>query len=191
MRAAFSESSSDWRRPSARQRAKAIGLTLAAELIFVLLLLGLVPSVVEKFEAPGQPITFDLAPPAPQAKTPERKAKAADASKAAPSKRPPIALPVPKVPLPKSPLVELSKEDFAAADISKFGSRSDDSEKSAAAMVPGEGPGGARLFNAEWVVEPTHAELAGYMPNGAEPGSSAEIACKTIENYRVENCRLL
>ena len=191
MRAAFSESSSDWRRPSARQRAKAIGLTLAAELIFVLLLLGLVPSVVEKFEAPGQPITFDLAPPAPQAKAPERKAKAADASKAAPAKRPPIALPVPKVPLPKSPLVELSKEDFAAADISKFGSRSDSGEPSAAAMGPGEGPGGARLFNAEWVVEPTHAELAGYMPNGAEPGSSAEIACKTIENYRVENCRLL
>jgi len=58
-------------------------------------------------------------------------------------------------------------------------------------MGPGEGPGGAHLYKAEWVVEPTHAELAYYLPNGAENGSSAEIACKTIANYRVENCVLL
>jgi len=29
------------------------------------------------------------------------------------------------------------------------------------------------------------------MPAEIEDGSSAEIACKTVENYRVENCRLL
>lgn len=191
MRAAVPQSSSDWRRPSARQRAQAIALTLAAELVFLLLLLGLVPSVVEKFEAPGQPISFDLAPPTPQARTPERKDKAAKTSKAQPAKRPPKAVPVPKVSLSKSPFVELSKEDMAAADISKFGNSGNTEAKSAAVMGPGEGPGGARLFNAEWVVEPSDAELAGYMPNGAEPGSSAEIACMTIENYRVENCRLL
>lgn len=191
MRAAFSGSSGDWRRPSRSQRAKAIALTLAAELVFLLLLLGLVPSVVEKFETPGQPLSYDLAPPAPEAKMRERKAKAAKTSKTAPAKRPPIALPVPKVPIPESPLIELGKEELAAADISRFGNKGDNEAKSAAAMGPGEGPGGARLFNAEWVVEPSDAELAGYMPNGAEAGSSAEIACKTIENYRVENCRLL
>ena len=191
MRVALLTSSSDWRRPSPRQRALAIALTLAAELVFLLLLLGLVPSVVEKFEAPGQPISFDLAPPAPEAKTRERKPKAAKTSKTTPAKRPPISLPVPKVSLSKSPFVELTKDEMAAADISKFGNSGDNAAKSASAMGPGEGPGGSRLFNAEWVVEPTDAELAYYMPNGAERGSSAEIACQTIANYRVENCTLL
>lgn len=192
MRAALPTPSNDWRRPSRGQRAKAIALTLAAELIFVMLFLGLAPKLIEQDEPAGEPISFDLAPPAPQAKTPERKAKAADARKATPSKRPPIALPVPKVPLPASPLVELSKEDLGASDISKLGTAGGSKAgSSAVAMGPGEGPGGARLFNAEWVVEPTDAELAYYMPGGAERGSSADIACMTVENYRVENCRLL
>src|SRR5215216_6356635 len=102
MRAAFPTPSSDWRRPSARQRATAIALTLAAELVFLILLLGLVPSVVEQFEAPGEPISFDLAPPTPQAKTPERKATAAKRGKAWPPKRRPQAPPGRKVRLPKS-----------------------------------------------------------------------------------------
>jgi len=190
MRLALPESSTDWRRPSARQRAKAIALTICAELIFVILLLGLVPSVAEKFEAPGQPLTFDLAPPAPQAKRAPQKAKA-KASKAAiaPAKRP-LLPPVP--PLAKSPLIELSKADLAASDISKLGTSGGSAAgKSASAIGPGEGPGGARLYNAEWVVEPTNAQLGPYMPPGAQAGSSAEIACKTIDNYRVENCRLL
>ena len=98
----------------------------------------------------------------------------------------------PTPPLAKSPWVELSKEDLAASDIATLGTRGvSGAGSSASAMGPGEGPGGARLYKAEWVVEPTDAELAYYMPNGAEAGSSAEIACKTIANYRVENCMLL
>jgi len=192
MRAALSEPSSDWRRPSRGQRAKAIALTLCAELIFVILFLGLAPKLIEQDDAPGELVTFDLAAPAPEAKKTPQKAKAeVKASKAAPAKRPPMPLPVPQVSLSKAPLVELSKEELAAADISRFGNKGDSGTKSAAVIGPGEGPGGARLHNAEWVVEPTDAELAAYMPNGARAGSSAEIACKTIDNYRVENCRLL
>ena len=190
MRAAFLTSSSDWRRPSPRQRALAIGLTLIAELIFVLLLLGLVPSVVEKFEAPGEPTTFDLAPPAPKtASRPKPKVKASESAAQPRPVTPPLP---PVIPLAKSPWVELSKEDLAASDIAALGTRGvSGAGSSASAMGPGDGPGGARLYKAEWVVEPTDAELAGYMPNGAEAGSSAEIACKTAANYRVENCRLL
>jgi protein TonB len=168
----------------------AIALTLGAELIFLILLLGLAPKLIEKVETPSQPLSFDLAPPTPEAKKAPRPKPKAQATKsaAAPAKRPPIT--PPRLPLVKSPLVEMSKVDFAATDISKLGSRGESGD-SASAMGPGEGPGGAHLYKAEWVVEPTHAELAYYLPNGAEDGSSAEIACKTIPNYRVENCVLL
>jgi protein TonB len=169
----------------------AIALTLGAELIFILLLLGLAPKLIEKVETPNQPLSFDLAPPTPEAKkAPRPKAKAkANKSAAAPAKRPPIT--PPRLPLAKSPLVEMSKVDFAASDISKLGSRGDSGAGNASAMGPGEGPGGMHLYKAEWVVEPTHAELSYYLPKEVDLGSSAEIACKTIANFRVENCRLL
>jgi protein TonB len=63
---------------------------------------------------------------------------------------------------------------------------------SVAAYGPGEGPGGQRLYNAEWVREPSRAELAGYLPPGGVPaGSWALIACRTVERFEVENCRSL
>ena len=190
MRLAFPTPSSDWRRPSRGQRVKAMALTLAAELIFVILLfLGLAPKLIEQADEP-ELVTFDLAAPAPEAKKTVQKARA-KVAKSLPAKPPSMPVPVPQVSLSKSPFVELSSEELAAADIGRFGMSEGSGEKSAAAVGPGEGPGGARLYNAEWVVEPTNAQLAGYMPNGARAGSSAEIACKTIANYRVENCRLL
>ena len=196
MRLASPRTSSDWRRPSPGQRARAIALTLAAELIFLILLLGLNPSVIEKVESPGQPLTFDLAAPTPEARkaAPRPKPKASK-SASAPAQRKPITLPPTKA-LEKTPWVEISKEDLAASDISKLGTRGESSGSaagsSASAMGPGAGPGGRQLYNAEWVVEPTDAQLAYYLPGGGvEAGSSAEIACKTIENYRVDSCTLL
>ena len=101
----------------------------------------------------------------------------------------------PPVPRPL-PLIPLSKADMAAADISRLGSRapgaSSGSGDSLAAAGPGEGPGGAHLYNAEWYREPSHGELAYYLPkSGVERGSWAQIACKTVERYHVEDCRLL
>jgi hypothetical protein len=191
MRLAYLEPSNDWQRRGARQRVLAMGLTLAAELIFLLLLLGIAPKLIETVEKPNQPLTFDLATPTPEAKnTPKPKPKARSMKSASAPAKPRLITP-PTRPLAKSPLVAMSKEDLAAADISKLGTRGESGASSAVAMGPGEGPGGARLYKAEWVVEPTHGQLAYYMPEGIEDGSWAEIACKTIENYRVENCSLL
>lgn len=193
MRLTFPRPSSDWRRPSPRQRALAIALTLAAELIFVILFLGLAPKLIEQAETFGEPLTFDLAPPAQKAKTPPKAKPQANKSAKAPAQPRRTTPPLPPIPRQaKAPWVELSKEDLASSDIAKLGSPGGSSAGgSAVAMGPGEGPGGARLYNAEWVVEPTDAELAYYMPGGAERGSSAQIACKTVPNYRVENCVLL
>ena len=103
--------------------------------------------------------------------------------------RPPIISKIPPV-----KMIEMSKADMAAADISKLGNHSGASSgngNSAGAYGPGEGPGGAKLYNAEWYREPSHAEISGYLPNGAPPGSWGLIACKTIEHYHVENCMQL
>lgn len=187
---------SDWRRSSPRRRATAIGLTLAAELLFLLILLGLNPDLPSKLMSPPTVVTLDLSPdpPATRTATPRSTPKAAAQPRAArPTPLPPHLRPAPLKPLP---LIPLTKAEMAAADISNLGSRapgaaSADGAKTAA-IGPGEGPGGAHLYNAEWYREPTNGELASYLPaGGVDRGSWAQIACKTVERYHVDDCRLL
>ena len=84
-----------------------------------------------------------------------------------------------------SPWIEMSKEDMAASDISKFpkaGSGSaGDSE------VVGRGPNGEELYAARWAREPTDAELGGYLPRDPPDGYGL-IACKTVPGNRVDDC---
>ena len=56
---------------------------------------------------------------------------------------------------------------------------------------PGEGPGGQRLYRAEWYRRPPRGALAAYLPRGAPAGGWGVIACRTIADYQVENCRVL
>jgi protein TonB len=113
----------------------------------------------------------------------------------APQPAPPVVPPPPPVPTRNTlNLIPMSRADMAAADLSRMaraqegGSTSGDSKT---AYGPGEGPGGAHLYNAEWYREPSHAEIAGYLPHGAPPGSWAMIACRTIEHFHVDSCQQL
>jgi protein TonB len=65
------------------------------------------------------------------------------------------------------------------------------SQGSASAAGPGEGPGGAHLYNAEWYREPTDAELVTYMPHRDVGGGWAMIACKTQDHFHVDDCQEL
>jgi len=56
---------------------------------------------------------------------------------------------------------------------------------------PGEGPGGQRLYRADWYRRPPRGALAAYLPRGAPAGGWGLIACRTIADYQVENCRVL
>src|SRR3546814_9935806 len=56
---------------------------------------------------------------------------------------------------------------------------------------PGEGPGGERLYEADWYRKPTNAELSFYMLANAPSTGWGLIACQTVEHYRVDNCRTL
>lgn len=101
-------------------------------------------------------------------------------------------------PLPIPDLIPLTRAQMASADIGRMARRGPaagppaQADSSAEAAGGGAGPGNERLYAAEWVREPTRAEMATYIPRGANaPGSWAMIACRTIDHYHVEDCREL
>ena len=185
-----------------RRRVASWLLAIAAHVLIALLLLRLAPEPVPPPIEERPPATFTIAPAAEEAPKPAARARAAPkrATADSPASAPPEPAPPPPAPpeVKPPPLLPGGMELFEAADIGKLRGSPDagdgdtgSSGDSVAAYGPGEGPGGQRLYNAEWYREPSRAELAGYLPRGAPPGSWALIACRTIDDYHVDNCRSL
>jgi len=193
--------SSDYRyRPSLRSRFAALLLTLGMFALFIAILLTMAALMPGGGEKGGTLVAVNVASQnqsetkSPQKHTVARKVQASQpVSVTVPQPPQPVVKPVPQL-----NLIRLSREEFAAADISKLGRRRPDAAdqgeagpSGGGAAGPGEGPGGAHLYNAAWYREPTHAELSPYLPHGAPPGSWATIACRTIDHYHVEDCQEL
>ncbi|HYZ48723.1 MAG TPA: hypothetical protein VE567_07510 [Sphingomonas sp.] len=168
-------------------------LTIAAHLLLLLLLLILAPPLV-RWRVPDSPLlTFDV--PAGTESAPPRPRKVAKQKSATP---PPPKAPVvaQRAPAPIMPDLVPGLEKFdlrqlpRATEEGQTADASGQGESSAATYGPGEGPGGVRLYNAEWYREPTQAELAAYLPARLQPGWGM-IACQTVARYRVDNCRVL
>ncbi len=182
-------------RPSWRSRVSAalLSLGIMALIVLALLQLGLLP--VSRVP-PGNRLT---AIQISDAASSDQK-KAAKRAEAKP-RRAVVALPWPApnpAPTPPFKIIRLSSKEFAASDISGLTRRpaesaanDDAAQDSGSTYGPGGGPGGARLYKAEWYREPSNAELGGYLKAGAPPGSWALIACQTIDRYHVDNCREL
>jgi protein TonB len=168
----------DWRRKTA---GAAIALTLEALLILVLIALGV--HALPRKEVPMAPATFDVSE---ESKKPEPAAKAApaptqrQATTPQPQPAPPTVSPqqmqsfdisrLARPPAPKAPA-------YGPAYSPAFG----DSER------VGTAPNGQPMYAASWYPhEPTHQEMAGYLST-AQPGW-ALITCKTVPDYRVEDC---
>jgi protein TonB len=179
------------------RRASGLALALGVNLLLLLALLGIGafrPTAPDATSA----LVVDLLP-----QSDERESAPAARQKAArpveqvrpqppkPPVIPPITSPIPpRVPLQ---MIELTRQDYAAADIAALpkagppagagagGSGADDS------AVVGRGPHGETLYAAEWARHPTDAELGGYRKPGAPDGFGL-IACKTAPGNRVEDC---
>ncbi|MCT2400390.1 energy transducer TonB family protein [Novosphingobium mangrovi (ex Huang et al. 2023)] len=191
-----------YRPGSPRQRA--ISSVLSAGLILLVLLLaiyqtGVVPMLDKRS---SNPVTFDVAgkdadqgaksPDKQPEKRKQRKAK----QEAVKETRvvPPVEQPVEKK--PAFTFLKLSSADFAASDIGAMKpSQSDDAASGGgnggSTYGPGEGPGGAILYNANWYREPSDAELGGYLPPNAPREGWGMIACQTKAHYKVDNCEIL
>lgn len=184
-----------------RRRVRGIVIALVIELLIALglLSLGVVP-LPRKVE--NGLTVFNLNPEAtPATRTAARRAATVQRTQTTPPPPQAVVLPPPRVvlkrPIDAPPqMIVLDRDDFAGSDIGRIpaapggGGGAEGGGDSGTTYGPGAGPGGAALYNAEWYREPSHAEIAGYLPPNVQTGS-AIIACRTIENYHVENCRSL
>lgn len=179
-----------------QRRGVAILLTVLIEGLLVLLLLSLAAAPEGKRETATRLTSFSLAPAAETAKP--AKSDAAEARPTVEQPTPPEEVPPLETPTPPSPnrsFIEMSREDMAASDIGALPKQARAAAGSGSAgdsaLASGQAPNGEPLYRAEWYREPTDGELAFYLPKNRPPGSWAIIACRTIENYQVENCQSL
>jgi len=184
-----------------RRRAASLALALAIE---ILLLLAFFTLDFEEKDRPqfegGRLTTFDVSAESQQDRSPTLQKPETVTTVETRPPRPVPPIPKPVVELPPRPLqmIEVTREVYEAADISKLGSNAPGYTKSAdrgggssagdSARV-GTAPNGQPLYAAEWYREPTNTELGAYLPKRMpEGGGWGMVACKTAERYRVTDC---
>lgn len=128
----------------------------------------------------------DPSPPTPQPREPQQQMPTANVQ------------PTPILdPIPPTPPLPSSAEQPAPPAVPKIGVRM---RSGASAGPPSKGagasgdtarvgtaPNGEPLYAAAWYREPTNDELRGYLSTASGPGWGL-VACRTVENYRVEDC---
>lgn len=199
MRAAASQPVSDDTATRRRIVALLVVLAVHALLVIALIMLGTVrvPPIFEPAAMTVVNVAEERPPPTRATQAPAEQVDAAPS----PLRATRTVAPPPKAPAPASDAPSLLDIDFDLAKTPPAPTKDTGTavaEGSATSRAIGPtygpvlgkqtGPGGEPLYPAEWQVEPTQAQLAGYLPNGAAPGTYGIIACRTIANYRVEDC---
>lgn len=189
---------------SPRERAGAIAFAAVTTLL-VFLIMWRMGAVTGFGDGKGASLTaIDLSAEGQDERKAEKKkqkqqqkqAQSAQVASAQPVSAPP-PVPVPgKVQWPEG-FIELSRNEYQATDVSKMKRAESSGGAPASGGAPGDsasvgqGPGGVRLYAAQWYREPTDAEVGPYLPQRRMQGDWAMIACKTIETYHVEDCQEL
>ncbi|MCE7795771.1 hypothetical protein LWE61_04270 [Sphingobium sufflavum] len=181
-----------------RSSVALIATILVHLLLLLILLLSRGQPVVKQEER--DLMTFSVTPdPAKKdagAKTKQPEKKAALQAAAPPAVKPVVTPdPPPQVAAPS--IIPMTRDAFAASNIANLPSHGKSAgsagagSDSALASGPGQGPGGVQLYEAEWYRRPSDMELAGYLPAERPPNGWGLVACKTVENFHVENCQSL
>jgi protein TonB len=88
--------------------------------------------------------------------------------------------------------VHTTHAEMAAGDISNIHSTASTGNANASTggggHGGGEGEGGNSFYNVDWYRKPPHSVFDSYMRPGQSTGRLAEIECRMIENYHVEDC---
>ncbi len=191
-----------------------VGITIAVgiEALIILLLLTLSTSIGTSRPASTALASFDFEPkqtPSPDDKPDAEKEKPkppqANAQPTPRQPEPPVDPAVPQIteaPRPAPPVIINPRPEavppVAATPAEKpkakavirndrTGPADTIGRPSDSARVEGSGPNGEPLYAAAWYREPYEEELAGYLSTASGPGW-ALIACRTVPNYRVEDC---
>ena len=197
----FARQDSGYRPGSRRERA--ISSLLSAAIVVIAALLAIYQSgVVPPFEHGRSLVAFNVSP-AGAARKAQTSAPREHAAKLHPQAEHKSLIPHPKIVIanPQAPktddlgvpgFIHLTRAEMAHGDIGKFhGKALAGVPGDQSAPAPGDGPGGERLYNPDWFRKPTDTELATYLPK-RNPGEGwGVIACRTIENHRVEDCQIL
>ncbi len=197
----------DWEAGELRRRGIGLGIALLLEALFIIAILSLSmrsggPEAGKKglstfsLEAEAESASADKS----ETETPVTKYQQRNFNPPIPKPLLPPVNPV-KTPPPSPDFIKVSKSEFDAMDLSKLpasgsagsGESKGTGQGNKGMMGPGLGPGGAQLYPVAWLREPYDAELSPYLAavKRIPPGASADIACRMIENNRVENCQII
>jgi protein TonB len=176
-------------------------LAVGATFIIIATLLSLNAPPLKRPQFKGGPILLDLSPEAATAPAAQKTKATAKASPRPPAVQPRPERPLPPVepaPIPSKnplPFILLTKEEFAAADIAKLGTkgvpggaRGEMASAAGDTEQVGTAPNGEPLYAAEWYRKPTNAEVSGYLPARMPKEGWGLVACRTAPRYRVEDC---
>ena len=199
-----------------RERGTAFVLALAIEILIVLLLIFMAPTLpgIDKGKSPNVfGIDLGSSDDAQEATPQKQQKQQAKSGKPQPTPPKPVEPPPQdKPPLPEPPVelppnfLRMTRAEYRAADIAGKGrepSAATDSGEAAVAKsgssgrmpgdsdVVGKAPNGEPLYAAEWYRRPTQAELSAYLPRGWASEGVGVVACRTVARYHVEDCKLL
>jgi protein TonB len=194
-----------WTREKTARRAAGIVAALLLEALLLLLLLTLGQSAsqpsgvdltvvnLKSQEAPEsapaepepEPEPVEPLPEEPQpAERPEPVVSPPVQPVPAPPERPSVRIPLEQVPAPEAPKAP-ARPAPPAADQPVYGPP--DRGRPADTARVGTAPNGEPLYAAAWYREPYESELRGYLSTASGPGWGL-IACRTVPDYRVEDC---
>ena len=200
----FARQDSGYRPGSRRERA--ISSLLSAAIIVIAALLAIYQSgAVPPFDDGRSLVAFNVSPAgaARKAQAPTPREQAAKPNARVEHK---ALIPRPKIVIANPQahktddfgvpgFIHLTRAEMVKGDIGKTRGQAlagEAGDQPAPGPGLGEGgPGGERLYNPDWFRKPTDTELATYLPK-RNPGEGwGAIACRTIENHRVEDCQIL
>jgi protein TonB len=188
-------------RTGAGRRALGIVLTLAVEALLLLVMLSLVPAKQPGVEDQRPTLTslsvHEVAEEAPEARRAEPRPPARQRPEPEPPRPPqpaqPAAVPPPPIilqtpwQLPPSAALPRNTAPPAPPTRPLYGPPDNRNAAFRDSQRVGTAPNGEPLYAAEWYREPDRVAMRSYLSTARGPGWGL-IACRTVADYRVEDC---